>query len=123
MPFLDVSDVLLDPDFADTNLICERNAQSIGNDGVAVNVTTMETFTGVVTAFKGDLTNIRPDGAYVAGSIQIYTVFKLRMAGADVSPDIVTARGKRYTVKDIGDYSTYGSGFVWAICEPVSFSG
>lgn len=123
MPDLDVSDILLDPDFADTGLLCERNDQAVGDDGMAGNVTTPYTFTGVVTAFRGDLTDMRPDGAYVAGSILIYTPFRLRMAGADISHDIVTSKGKRYIVKDIGDYSTFGNGFVWAVCEPVSFSG
>ncbi len=123
MPTLDVSDILLDPDFADDTLICVRNTQTVGSNGIAVDVPVSGTFTGVVVADKGAVANRTPDGAYVAGSILIYTPFALRVSGADVDADIVEVGGKRYTVMNIGDYTRFGTGFVWALCEPISFAG
>ena len=32
MPLLDVSDVLLDPDFMDTSLVCHRQVQTVDED-------------------------------------------------------------------------------------------
>ena len=55
MANLDVSDILFDPDFADTNIFCERSVQTINDNGLAVNETRRIRFTGVVTPDTGDL--------------------------------------------------------------------
>jgi hypothetical protein len=123
MAKLDVSDILLDPDFADDNLICIRNTQTVGTNGIAVDVPVSGTFTGVVIADKGSVTNRTPDGAYVAGSILIYTTFQLRVSGSGFDADIVEVSGRQFTVMNLGDYMHFGNGFVWALCEPISFAG
>ncbi|EKD6942298.1 head-tail adaptor, partial [Salmonella enterica] len=37
MPLLDVSDVLLDPDFMDTSLVCHRQVQTVDEDNFTKN--------------------------------------------------------------------------------------
>ncbi|EIV5528073.1 TPA: head-tail adaptor, partial [Klebsiella pneumoniae] len=37
MPFLDVTDVLLDPDFVDLSLVCYRQVQTVDEDNFPTN--------------------------------------------------------------------------------------
>jgi hypothetical protein len=37
MPFLDVTDVLLDPDFVDLSLVCHRQVQTVDEDNFPTN--------------------------------------------------------------------------------------
>lgn len=120
MPFLDVSDVLNDPDFADIALSVTRNAQTVGSNGRAVIAARSERFTGVVTQADGQTFERFPEASRVSGSITITTTFCLRIAGGEIDADIVTdANGRRYTVTAITDYSRYGAGFVVALAEPL----
>ena len=54
MPDLDVSDILLDPDFAEM-ITVNRTAQTVGNDGIVVATPTPQQIVAVVTigALKG----------------------------------------------------------------------
>lgn len=120
MPFLDVSDILADPDFADIALTVTRNAQTVGVNGRAIVSARSERFSGVVTQADGTTFERFPEASRTSGSIVITTTFCLRVAGSEIDADIVTdATGRRYTVTAITDYSRYGAGFVVALCEPL----
>ncbi|WP_248322031.1 hypothetical protein [Caballeronia sp. Sq4a] len=123
MPLLDVSDLLTDPDFVDTSLTCTRSAQTVGDDGMAVNAPTVTPFSGVVTNDSGDQLRRRPDGTMIEGSITIHTRFQLIDGKTGFDADIVTWQGRQYTVVNVRDWSTYGRGFVAAQCELMPFSG
>lgn len=123
MPFLDVSDILLDPDFVDTSLACTRNAQAVGDDGLAVDTPTVIPFSGVVTNNTGDLLVRMTEGSRIQGSITIHTRFRLQAGGPGRDADIVTWQGRRYTVSSVGDWSTYGAGFILANCDLIPLSG
>lgn len=123
MPLLDVSDILLDPDFADLALTVTRSAQTIGDNGRAVVSQRAQRFGGVVTQDAGTVFERFPDAARITGSIIIHTTFKLRVAGPDYDADIVTdADGQRYTVNAIKNYARYGAGFVVALCSPLGLA-
>lgn len=122
MPLLDVSDILLDPDFVDLSLICIRQTQSIVN-GLAVNAQVKTPFTGVVTSAGGSELNRNAVGETVKGTIIICTKFRLDDGSIGRSADIVTWNGANYTVTQTNDYSKYGEGFIEATCELVPFSG
>lgn len=123
MPLLDVSEVLLDPDFADS-LVCTRQSQTVGNDGMAVNTTTDTDFVGVVTAASGNNLVRTPEGAYTTGDLCIVTPYRLRTsATGDGVADVVTWNGARYTVTQVNDYSRYGAGFVWAVADIIPLGG
>jgi hypothetical protein len=49
MPLLDMSDVLLDPDFLDTSLVCHRQIQTRDADNFPVNTPQDFPFSGIVT--------------------------------------------------------------------------
>jgi hypothetical protein len=117
VPNLDVTDLLLDPDFATAGLICLRSQEVVGQDGVAVQTPAQQTFTGVVTAGKGAVLD-RLDGASrTRDSILIHTTFRLRVSAAGYAADVVIWQGNRYTVSQVNDYSTFGRGFVAATCD------
>lgn len=123
MPFLDVSDVLCDPEFVDRKLTCTRQAQSVGSDGLAVNTPTVTPFFGVVTSNRGDVLQRLAEGSRIQGSITIHTRFLLQDGRNGSDADLVTWQGRQYTVTNVNDYSTYGAGFVDAECDLIPLSG
>ena len=120
MAQLDVTDILSDPDFVDA-LVCERIAQTIGDDGMATGATTILPFFGVVTSNNGDVLERIATGERIKGSITIHTKFTLR--DSDGTADIVQWRGRRYTVSSVNDYSHFGQGFVVANCDIIPLAG
>jgi len=123
MPLLDVSEVLLDPDFCDNTLVCERNAITTDNSGRGVVKTEFTRFSGVVTSDKGELLQRGAVGEHATDNILVITRFKLRDAGIAATADVVKWNGLRYTVSKLNAYSTYGVGFVEATCEMIPLSG
>lgn len=123
-PFLDVSDTLLDPDFCDTSLQCLRSSVSANTQGIGVKTSPQTIgFGGVVTSDRGELLERVAVGEYASGSILVITRFVLRDAGPNATADIVVWNGKQYTVTKVYPYSTYGRGFIEAICELVPLAG
>ncbi|MCJ4730231.1 head-tail adaptor, partial [Klebsiella pneumoniae] len=49
MPLLDVTEVLLDPDFVDLTLVCHRQVQTVDEDNFPTNTVQAIPFSGVVT--------------------------------------------------------------------------
>ncbi|MBV8159133.1 MAG: hypothetical protein JO278_15845 [Dyella sp.] len=123
MPLLDVSDILFDPDFADLTLTVTRNAQTVGNDGIAVDTPTTTPFVGVVTSSTGSVLHRVAEGARISDTILIHTRFKLIDGQAGYDADIVNWQGLQWTVTNVNDYSTYGRGFVAATCTLKQLSG
>lgn len=129
MPLLDVSDVLLDPDFMDTSLICHRQIQTVDEDNFANNTPQDIPFSGVVTVDRALEAKRMAAGQNINGAILIVTQFRLTQgqAGTDAAPhldaDIVTYSGRDYRVTFVDPYTRYGAGFVQAHCELVDFNG
>ena len=117
MPTLDVTDLVLDPDFATTGLICIRSVEVVGEDGVAVQTPAQTPFTGVVTQGKGAKLDRLDGSSRTEDSILIHTPFVLRVSGVGYAADVVLWNGARYTVSQVNDYSTFGRGFVAATCD------
>lgn len=122
MALLDVSDVLLDPDFADS-LVCERLAQNVGDDGIAVNTAKVHRFAGVVTNDSGDKLSRISSGERVEGNIVVHSVFRLQDGSSGMTADVVTWRGRRFTVVSVNDWSHFGRGFTAAKCDLIPLSG
>lgn len=122
MADLDVSDLLVDPDFAD-RLQCVRHQQTVDEHGIAHNAQQVSEFLGVVTSDRGTELARLAAGARVSGSILIHTRFRLSNGHAGHDADEVIWRGNRYTVVSVDDYSQYGAGFVCASCDLVPLVG
>ncbi|RQZ31539.1 hypothetical protein DIE14_01080 [Burkholderia sp. Bp9017] len=123
MAFLDVTDVLLDPDFMDTGLICNRMAQVVDAHGRGQNTPTATTFSAVVTSDKGDILHRNADGSRIIGSITLHTMFRLMDGSPGQDADEVIWSGRTYTVVNVNDYSHFGRGFVCATCDLKPLSG
>jgi hypothetical protein len=117
MPELDVSDILDDIDFVQLGLICNRTTQVVGQNGRAVNTAVATRFAGVVTQLSGSQLKRKAEGEYISGSILIITRFRLQDGKTGRTADTVERDGRTYTVSDVDNYSTYGAGFVEAVCE------
>jgi galactose-6-phosphate isomerase len=123
MPLLDVTEILTDPDFWEGGLVCVRQRQTIGTDGLANNQQIPIPFGGVVTQVKGNVLNRDAAGEIITGSILIITRFRLQDGKSGSSADIVQRQTRSYTVKEVLPYSKYGLGFVEATCELLPLAG
>lgn len=124
MPRLDVSRVLRSREFREKDqLTCTRNTQTVGNNGLATNAPVVTPFSAVVTSDKGDILTRLPESSYVLGTITVHSVFPLLDGRTGTDADIVTWKGRRYTVTNVNDYSTWGAGFTAATCVPLALSG
>lgn len=125
MAFLDVTDVLLDPDFMSLGLICNRMTQVTDEKGRARNTPSSTPFSAVVTSDKGDILHRNADGSRIIGSITLHTPFRLRDGGLDDTADAdeIVWQGATYTVVNVNDYSHFGRGFVCATCDLKPLTG
>lgn len=123
MPTLDVTDVLLSPEFLDTTLTVKRNAQTVDADGFPSNAHTVMPFGGVVTVDRSLEARRMQAGQVINGAILIVTVFRLTSSNTGLDADIVTYRGREYRVTFVDPYTAYGAGFVQAHCELLPFDG
>lgn len=122
MPLIDVSDVLLDPDFIEAGLVCARTPRTMDKgravDGVPVNAT----FAGVVVPDTGKVFERTPETTEILDAHLIFTQFRLQPADveANIDADVVTTTRGTYRVRKVMDWSQYGAGFVVALCERVA---
>jgi len=123
MPTLDVTDVLLSPEFLDTSLVVKRNEQTVDEDGFAINVVTQTSFGGVVTVDRSLEARRMQAGQVISGAILIVTTYRLTSGNTGMDSDVVTYRGRDYRVTFVDPYTAYGSGFVQAHCELLPFDG
>lgn len=123
MALLDVVDVILDPDFMNTGLICNRMTQTVDERGRAVNAVTPIPFAAVVTSDQGDILQRLAEGSRIVGSILVHTTLRLRDGGDGADADEIVWSGRTYTVAKVNDYSHFGRGFVCAACDIKPLSG
>lgn len=129
MPLLDVSDVLMDPDFLDTSLVCHRQIQTVDADNFPTNTPQDIPFSGVVTVDRSLEAKRMAAGQNINGAILIVTQFRLTQGQPETNSaprldaDIVTYSGRDYRVTFVDPYTRYGAGFVQAHCELLDFDG
>ncbi|MEE3504837.1 hypothetical protein QN399_00920 [Pseudomonas sp. 10C3] len=123
MALLDVTDVLLDPDFMDMGLACVRTTETVGDNGRPTTTTVRSVFAGVITSDSGDILERLAGGERKKGSITIHTIFQLTSGFDNVTADTVTWRGNEYVVSNVNDYAHFGRGFVSATCDLKPLAG
>jgi hypothetical protein len=121
MPTLDVTEVLGSPEFQD-NFLVTQTAFVIGAGGTGSStVTGPFAAQGVVIPGKSSLQR-NSDGERVTAYLDVYTTYPLTngLKTDDVSSreaDIVTWRGRQFTVMGIDDFTNFGAGFIHASCD------
>jgi len=129
MPFLDMSDVLMDPDFLDMSLFCHRQVQTRDADNFATNTPQEIPFAGVVTVDRALEARRMAAGQNISGAILIVTQFRLTQgqpatdSSDALDADTVIYNRREYRVTFVDPYTCYGAGFVQAHCELTAFDG
>ena len=117
MANLDVSDVLLDPDFMSIGLICIRITVIVNDKGRPEKTETKHKFNAAVTTNDGDKMDRRDDGTLIKGAINIHSRFVLSEGDSESQADEVLWQGRVYIVLQVLSNTQYGRGFIKAICE------
>lgn len=117
MPFLDVSDVLADPLFADTATVTRTVVTVDPVTGRTIETPTTTPISVVVTSDKGRNLQRNPEAALSEGSIIVHSSFALTEGGNGVDADIIDWNGRKWTVVTVDDYSRYSAGFTCAMCR------
>ena len=111
MPWLDVSDVVLDPQLADT-VVVTRRADAISTKGRSTVTPTTFSAIGVVTAKDPSKLMRRDDAQLIERAISFVTKARVQSAVTGYQPDQITYNGVVYTVDSVLPFTRYGAGFV-----------
>lgn len=123
MPLLDVSELALDPDFADTFTVTRR-VESFDHGRLVPMPTDYPNVIGVVCmAGPNDLKRL-PEGQYSGKIISIVSTFRLMLSGqvggTTYQPDVITWHGSKYLVIWVDDYTQFGGGQIEAMAESMT---
>ena len=115
MAQLDLTAVVNDPMFTEP-AIWQQRTVAVGLDGVAVYVQTDTPIMVVPTAGDGSTLNEQRDDTYVEHNTRFYTTARLSPGLHGAAPDRILWDGRVYQVRSVGDWTTWGVGFVSASC-------
>jgi len=119
MPFLDVTQFLTDPDFADRFTVRRRN-ESVDKHGRSTIVETrIPNVIGVVTMGSQSDLDRRDDFQVTTRALTVVCKFALRGEVSQYQPDVIVWRGDNYLVKHVDLYPHFGPGFYQAECYSV----
>lgn len=117
MALLDVSNILLDPDFTDVFAV-KRREEKIDNYGrVTTNDLILGGIVGVITSSSPNDLDRKTDYEAATRNISVVCRFRLRGETNGYQPDVVVWHGNNYVVRQIDVYPQFGSGFIQATCE------
>ena len=118
MATLDVSDVLLCPEFTD-NFVIERSVESVSANGrLTPSTTSIPSFGVVCMANTSDLAR-HPELQMIERVLSIVTKTRLQSAVSRAQPDIIIWRGDNYVVKAVDPYPQYGQGFYQVLAASI----
>lgn len=115
MAFIDVSEIVNDPDFQDA-ITLTRRTQTINDYGEIAFTSTDSTMSAVVQAGNGETLERNPDYSIMTDWITIYASFNFRADGNGYYADKITWNGRTFQVKTVTDFMNWGSGYTRADC-------
>lgn len=122
MPLIDVSDLLLDPDFAQA-LTIQRRVEVVGTNGrTTITPTTISPAPfGVIlpvdTAIGGNALERGSDQQHRGAALEVITKFRLQGPAPGFQPDVIVYDGNSYVVTIVNTLTRYGAGFMRAECS------
>jgi hypothetical protein len=122
MPFLDVTDILLDPAFSEEFTVT-RSVRVIGDNGRVTLQTKIFKLYGVVTIPSLKQDNIIADANIANRSIVIHSPSRLYDPTVNTVADIISWNGNQYKVRTSANWSNYGRGFTSATCDLIDTTG
>lgn len=116
MARIDVSALLLDPDFLDDAVLITRT-QIINDKGVASFQQTSKNIVCCVQSIPFSALEKNKEYALVTDGIIVYYHGKLHTESVDGYSDLIEWNGGRYAVVQVkADFMTYGAGWTKAVC-------
>lgn len=113
-PQLDVTEIIGDPDFAESFTVLRRS-ESVNQYGQSVVTSQNLNAVGVVCqAGPNDLERL-DDNQRMGRHISVVTMFRLRGPASGYQPDVILWNGNNFVVQQIDDYANFGQGFIEAI--------
>ena|ERR1022692_1272174 len=122
MPWMDLSDAILDPQFIDS-LQVARNKEVVGEDGVAQILPVTKNFYGIVVIADGSVLIRLADGEHITTTIEVITTEKLIDGKMGFTADVISWHDQQWTVDHVSPYSKYGKGFCLALCTMKTLQG
>lgn len=119
MAFLDVSEVLLDPDLTDTFTVLRRKEVVSQQGQVSTVDTPYHNIVGVVVPATPDDLEMLDDNQRTRRTIDVFTRFRLQGSSSGVQPDIIQWRGDSFLVVNLEMNTQFGAGFVKAVCTSI----
>ena len=116
MAQIDVSDILLDPDFVDSIQLIHRTA-TISNKGanVVVEAVPVTTVGSVQPASFKQLQRL-PDALRTSDVRSFFIKAAILSDGTSQYPDIIVFGGQRYQVQTVAPWLNYGEGWNEGVC-------
>lgn len=117
MAYLDVTEILMDPEIASRfNVV--RRAEVVDDHGRStLSLKPFKNKIGVITATSPNTLDRGTDAQVMPRSITLVSKFKLQSEVLGFQPDIVVWKGSNYLVKSIDLYPHFGPGFYQAECH------
>ncbi|MGD8188568.1 hypothetical protein ACQCN2_01075 [Brevibacillus ginsengisoli] len=103
---LDVSEVITDPDFAQTFIVHRKS--DTWSSGRTVSSEVSLSMIGIVTVADADTLEQLPEGDRVTGMMCFYSTQELFRTREQGTSDEIEWRGERYRVKKVFPYGDYG---------------
>ena len=130
MSFLDVTDLLLDPDIAGQSFTVIRRRELINTSGQGVIACPPEIIPHVFGQVSptGDNSLVREVAFQTQmKTIQVITQFRLRGATVEPTtnqqfqPDLIKWRGDHFIVNVVDEFTQYGNGLIVAQCTEIDY--
>lgn len=117
MANIDVSDVLLDPDFVSSVTLIRRSANVDGHGENVLTETVLPNQLMSVQGAKGEVLERMPEGARLTDIITVFYRGELTTEADNGYGDVIVWNGKRYQVKEVPqNFMNFGAGFTVADC-------
>lgn len=114
-PQLDVSSLFSDPDFVGPIVhIARTEAQNSYGENILTECPTPAV--GSVQPAEGALIQRLPEAERIANMMSFWIKGQITFSGPGKYPDILVFQGKRFQVKTVFDWSSWGAGYSEGLC-------
>lgn len=122
MALIDVSELLVDPDFVDVAYLIQRTptVSSFGENSLSEE--SSKTVASVQPA-SGKVIQRLPEALRVANLKSFWIKGTIVADGSSAYPDIISFQGKRYQVQTVFDWTNWGAGWAEGTCVAEKPSG
>jgi hypothetical protein len=123
MALIDVSDLLVDPDFVDNLQVIRRTAAvNARGENVVSEPTTIATVGSIQPASAKQLQRL-PEALRIADVRSFFINLPIVQDGSSNYPDVIVYGGKRFQVQTAAPWANYGAGWNEGICVAQEPSG